>query len=388
VRAIQYLRGLAAFGVLVFHAAERAGHPFGTGAAGVDVFFVISGFIMWVVTSGRPVSPAEFLQRRVERIVPLYWGLTLLTAAAAIAVPALFPAMQPSAGHVLKSLFFVPHADPTGLIAPLVVPGWTLNYEMFFYILFAATLLAPARARPYLLTAVLVGLAAARPLGDITNPLWSTYSNNLLLEFAAGVWLGKAWREHRLPGRAAGWTMVALGLAGFVAVALSGVDVERARALLWGVPALLLVAGAVSLEQAGPIPAMPPLRALGDASYSVYLVHGLAISAAFRLLQRAGVTSLPILFAAALIAGVAAGLAAYHLVEKPLMALFKTGLAARRSLLSPAKREGEDKGEGGAGPSTSPQVNQGPSIQPRGPTAAGAALSRPLPLSLRSGERS
>jgi exopolysaccharide production protein ExoZ len=330
VRSIQYLRGLAAFGVLVFHAAERAGHPFGTGAAGVDVFFVISGFIMWVVTSGRPVSPTEFLQRRVERIVPLYWGLTLITAAAAITVPALFPAMQPSAGHVLRSLFFVPHADPTGLIAPLVVPGWTLNYEMFFYVLFAAALLAPARARPWLLTAVLVGLAATRPLGDVGNPLWSTYTNNLLLEFAAGVWLGKAWRAGRLPGRAVGWAMLALGVAGFATVALSGVDVERARALLWGVPAFLLVAGAVSVERAGPIPSLPPLRALGDASYSLYLVHGLAISAAFRLLQKAGVTSLPLLLGASVIAGVAAGLLAYQLVERPLMKLFKTGMAARR----------------------------------------------------------
>jgi len=330
VRSIQYLRGLAAFGVLVFHAAERAGQPFGTGAAGVDVFFVISGFIMWVVTSGRPTSPAEFLQRRVERIVPLYWGLTLITAAAAIAVPALFPAMQPGAGHVLKSLFFVPHADPTGLIAPLVVPGWTLNYEMFFYVLFAAALLAPPRLRAPLLTAVLVGLAAARPLGDTTNPLWSTYTNNLLLEFVAGVWLGKAWRTGRLPGRGVGWAMIVLGLAGFIAVGVSGIDVERARALLWGVPAFLLVAGAVSVEQAGPIPALPPLRALGDASYSVYLVHGLAISAAFRLLQKAGVTSVPLLLAASLVAGVAAGLLAYRLAEKPLMTLFKTGMAARR----------------------------------------------------------
>jgi exopolysaccharide production protein ExoZ len=330
VRSIQYLRGLAAFGVLVFHAAERAGRPFGTGAAGVDVFFVISGFIMWVVTSGRPVAPGEFLQRRVERIVPLYWGLTLLIAAAAIAVPSLFPAMQPSAAHVLKSLVFVPHADPTGLIAPLVVPGWTLNYEMFFYVLFAGALFAPVRLRPWILTLVLVGLVAARPLGDPANPVWSTYTNNLLLEFAAGVWLGRAWRDRRLPGRRAGWAMTGLGVAGFVAVGLSGIDVERARALIWGVPAFLLVAGAVSLEQAGPIPAWPPLRALGDASYSVYLVHGLAISAAFRLLQMAGVTSLPVLFAAALVAGVAAGLLAYQLAEKPLMKLFKTGMAARR----------------------------------------------------------
>ena len=331
VRSIQYLRGLAAFGVLLFHATERAGQTFGTGAAGVDVFFVISGFIMWVVTSRRAPSPAGFLRRRVERIVPLYWGLTLAVAVTAVAVPAAFPAMRPSAGHVLQSLFFVPHADAAGLIAPLVVPGWTLNYEMFFYVLFAAGLLAPARLRAWLVTGALLLLVAARPLGPVENPLWSTYTNNLLLEFAAGVWLGKAWSEGRLPGRFAGWVGIVLGLAGFAAAGVSGVDVERARALIWGVPAFLLVAGAVSLERAGPIPALPPLRALGDASYSLYLVHGLAISAAFRLLQKAGVTATPVLVAVAIIAGVAAGLAAYLLVEKPLMKLFQTGMAARRT---------------------------------------------------------
>jgi exopolysaccharide production protein ExoZ len=239
--------------------------------------------------------------------------------------------MRPGPGHVLRSLFFVPHADPTGLIAPLIVPGWTLNYEMFFYLLFAAVLLLPQRLRPLALTTVLAGLVALRPLGDVANPLWATYTNSLLLEFAAGVWLGKAWSEGRLPRRGVALAAIALGLAGFAAAAISGVDVDRARVLIWGVPAFLLVAGAVSLERAGPIPAWPPLRALGDASYSLYLVHGLAISAVFRLMQMAGVTSTPVLFAGSLVAGVAAGLAAYQLAEKPLMKLFKTGMAARRN---------------------------------------------------------
>ena len=330
VRSIQYLRGVAAFGVLAFHAADRAGGAFGLGAAGVDVFFVISGFIMWVVTCRRPPSPIEFLKRRIERIVPLYWGMTLAVAAIALAVPSAFPAMKPTAAHIAQSLFFVPHRDATGLIAPLIVPGWTLNYEMFFYLLFAAGLMAPPRLRPWAVTAALVGLVAIRPLGDAANPLWATYTNPLLLEFGAGVWLGRAWSENRLPSRGAGWILVVLGVAGFAATSLSGIDVERARVLLWGLPALLLVTGAIGIERHGPVPNLWPLRALGDASYSVYLVHGLAISAAFRLLQKAGVTSAPVLFAASIVAGVAAGLAAYQLVEKPLMKLFKTGMAARR----------------------------------------------------------
>lgn len=329
IRSIQYLRGVAAFGVLLFHAADRAGYVFGVGAAGVDVFFVISGFIMWVVTCRRTPAPGDFLIRRVQRIVPLYWGLTLLTAAAALAIPGAFPAMRPTMSHVAQSLLFVPHRGETGAIAPLIVPGWTLNYEMFFYLLFGASLMAPARWRPWALSAALLGLAAIRPLGDAQNPIWATFTNPLLLEFGAGVWLGKAWSERRLPGRGAAWGLIAAGLAGFAAVTLAGVDIEPARILYWGLPALLLVTGAVSLERAGSVPHWWPLRVLGDASYSLYLVHGLAISAAFRLLQKAVDAPVPT-FIVSVIAGLAAGLAVYELAEKPLMKLFRTGMAAKR----------------------------------------------------------
>ncbi|HEY8572367.1 acyltransferase [Phenylobacterium sp.] len=335
VRSIQYLRGFAAFGVLIYHAAERAGGAFGLGAAGVDVFFVISGFIMWVVTCRKPPSPHDFLIRRAQRIVPLYWGLTLLVAGVAVAAPFVFPNMRVSAEHLLMSLFFVPHYDSGGLIAPLIVPGWTLNYEMFFYVLFAAGLLAPTRVRPWLVTAALVALVAIRPLGDTSNAIWATYTNPLLLEFASGIWLGKAWAEDRLPSPRIGWALVVAGLLGFAAAGFSGIDVERARVLVWGIPSLLLVAGAISIERHGPVPSMRPLQALGDASYSLYLIHGLAISAVFRALQMVGLTNPILLFAASIVAGVIAGLIGYHLVEKPMMKLFKTGMAARRERPSP-----------------------------------------------------
>jgi exopolysaccharide production protein ExoZ len=330
VRSIQYLRGFAAFGVLVFHAAERAGGQFGVGAAGVDVFFVISGFIMWMVTCRKPISPGDYLWRRVQRIVPLYWAVTLVAAGLALFVPGAFPAMQVTAEATIKSLLFIPYRDPQGLIAPLIVPGWTLNYEMFFYLLFAAGLMAPARLRPWLVSGALAALVALRPLADTANPLLATYTDPILLEFAAGVWLGKLWSDGRLPGPRIGWSLVALGLTGFAAVTAVGVDVSTARVLFWGVPALLLVSGAVSIERHGAVPNLWPLRALGDASYSVYLIHGLAISAAARALSLVGLETPLALFATAIVVGVAAGLVAYQLVEKPAMRLFHTGLGAHR----------------------------------------------------------
>src|SRR5246127_1178159 len=92
-RSIQYLRGIAAFAVVCFHAfqwtnvAGLTPTDFPTGAAGVDVFFVISGFVMWVTTDRDPPKPLEFLRRRAVRILPPYWLFTLLAAVLALTLP-------------------------------------------------------------------------------------------------------------------------------------------------------------------------------------------------------------------------------------------------------------------------------------------------------------
>jgi exopolysaccharide production protein ExoZ len=322
VRSIQFLRGVAALGVLGFHAASRAGGAFGVGAAGVDIFFVISGFIMWVVTSRKTPTPGQFLARRAERIVPLYWLVTLGTAAAAILAPNAFPAMRPTASHVMQSLVFIPHRDSTGLIAPLIVPGWTLNYEIFFYLLFAATFMVPARLRVWLVSGTLAALVALRPLGDSANAAWATYTDPILLEFAAGLWLGWAWSAERLPGRRTAMLLMGLGVLGLAATAVTGVDVSGARVLLWGLPAAALVTGAVSFERRGAIPRWRGLEEIGNASYSIYLVHGLAISAVLRLMGQFIAAPPLVVFVASNLAGVLSGLLSYHLLERPLMRLF------------------------------------------------------------------
>jgi exopolysaccharide production protein ExoZ len=114
--SIQYLRGLAALMVVAFHTAPG---PFALiGAAGVGIFFVISGFIMWALTSSRQTTASVFLQRRIIRIVPLYWLFTLLLAGAGAIVPAAFSHLQLTTDHLLLSLAFIPHVD-LGLDAQL-----------------------------------------------------------------------------------------------------------------------------------------------------------------------------------------------------------------------------------------------------------------------------
>jgi len=321
--SIQYLRGLAALGMLVFHASERAGAAFGAGAAGVDVFFVISGFIMWTVSARRSNGPGDFLMRRAGRIAPLYWTITLLVVALDLLRPSLFPNMRLNAAHVIQSLLFLPHRDPTGAIAPVIVPGWTLNYEVFFYVVFAFTLLLPAGRRAWALTAGLGGLCLAGlflPQGRW--PALDTYADPLVLEFVAGAWLAKAAAAGRLGRPLNAWIAIAAAVAILVVVAVTGADVRGwARLAEWGLPAWLIVWGALSLEGCGQMPAFAPLKGLGDASYSLYLAHGLALSLAFKLIGGRG---LPVA-AEVLIAvpfGLAAGTACYWLLERPLLALF------------------------------------------------------------------
>jgi exopolysaccharide production protein ExoZ len=350
--SIQYLRGLAALGVVLFHASQRAGGAFGAGAAGVDVFFVISGFIMWTVSARRATGPGDFLLRRAGRIAPLYWTVTLLVVALDLLRPSLFPNMRLTAGHVAQSLLFLPHRDPAGVVAPVIVPGWTLNYEAFFYVVFALTLLLRPGRRALILTAALGGLCLIGlflPHGRW--PAVDTYADPLVLEFAAGVWLAKAAAAGRLGREPAALGAIAAGLLILTVVALTDADARGwARLAYWGLPAVLIVWGALSLEGSGRMPALAPLKGLGDASYSLYLAHGLALSLAFKLIGGLG---LPFLVEIALAApfAVLAGLACYRLVERPLLALFHG--RARRSFRALFARQ--PTGAGRVLPMSSPE---------------------------------
>lgn len=140
----------------------------------------------------------------------------------------------------------------------------------------------------------------------------------MLLEFAAGVWLGKLSAEARLPARSWGFFLVGGGLICFATMELAGWRNELWRPLLWGAPGAMIVAGALTLEARGPIPLCRAPLSLGDASYSIYLFHPLAVAA----IAHAVGASRPALFIPlALGAAIGAGLAARALVERPLMTL-------------------------------------------------------------------
>ncbi len=326
---IQYLRALAALGVVVFHAAERTGGHFAIGAAGVDVFFVISGFIMWVIAAERPVTPLRFLAERARRIVPVYWIVTGVMVAGALA--GLFPNLRLTWDYVLASLLFVPARSPgEGQIWPVLVQGWTLNYEMFFYLVFALTLLVAPRARLAALAAIFLPLAAAGFFIHSRNPLWLTYTNPIILEFLLGALIGKFWLEGRVPGPWTGLGLIVLALAGFAFV---GVTYFGFGPFVFGPLATALVVGTLALERSGVVGHKRLLAYLGDASYSIYLWHTLAISVAVKV---AGWLVLPFApaFVIAVLAGMAIGVVMHQLLEAPILAAFKAG--GRRAALRPS----------------------------------------------------
>jgi len=319
--SIQHLRGLAALSVALFHACQWSQVNFATGQAGVDVFFVISGFVMWTATSGRAVRPAGFLLRRLIRVAPLYWLITLALAGGVLLFPARFPDLAVTPQHLLLSLAFVQHMNPAGQPFPLLAPGWTLDYEAVFYLVFATLLILPESRRLFALTVALIVLAFA---GFLWPPAYQMLLNPLFLEFLAGVWLGRMAQLQLLPDRSLGWLMLGAGVGLFALIQLVNMDWDLWRPMVWGVPAVMLVAGAVSIEADGGWPAIPGLRTLGDASYSTYLVHTLTIGA---LAMTIGAWNPLVFIPLAMVVAVVSGVACWALIERPMLDRLRRRLA-------------------------------------------------------------
>ncbi|MCR0980930.1 acyltransferase family protein [Roseomonas populi] len=335
--SIQYLRALAALMVVIYHArlqTDRLGLPLaGTDwlASGVDIFFVISGLIMWVTTTVRPVEPATFLWRRVVRIVPLYWILTSLVVAVSLLAPSLLRTARFDPGHTLASYLFLPWPHPAmGLPLPVLIPGWTLNYEMAFYLVFGLALLMPERARFWAMGAALaLPVALARILPGPGFAL-EFYGATLVLEFWMGLALGRLVVAGRLPGAGASAALVVLG---FALLPLGWAWSEPlSRGLALGPPAALVVLGALGLEAAGRVPARRAPLLVGDASYALYLFHVTLLAALTeawrRLPMPRGPAGTALFLAVAVVACIAAGLVLYWLVELPLRRAMR-GRAAR-----------------------------------------------------------
>jgi exopolysaccharide production protein ExoZ len=333
--SIQYLRGLAAMLVLVTHVAEGAigdtahvSHPFAVGASGVDIFFVISGFIMWSSTAQRPNDVLAFWTARAVRIVPLYWIYTFLSLIWYVynhEIPATFRYSE-----IVRSLLFVPFTNSiNGTSVPILGVGWTLNYEALFYLVFGLGLLVGRPAWRFAgICGVLVLLCLCRPFVNTDNAFAFRFTSPLFLEFGAGMAIAilLSSRRFRIPP----WAGAALALAGAVCLVFAADRVPPApRTIVFGIPAALVVLGVVVLDPVLDSRRFPPLKLLGDASYSIYLSHGLVLSILVPAL--AGSAPMPAGGIATVIAvTTGGGVLSYWLLERPLLGWMRPLLLARR----------------------------------------------------------
>src|ERR1700722_17033315 len=195
--SIQYLRGLAALSVLVTHSlqwplAEMNIVLLKTGRLGVEVFFVISGFIITTIAGDGRFNPKEFLVRRAFRIVPAYWAATFLITILAVAIPTQVRTTIPTAEGLIKSLLFIPALEPK---APLLLLGWSLNFEVFFYLLFASLFFLRSEARTLVLLGIFAGLIAVGQLAGGLGHVEAIYTSPSLIGFSFGTILAQAYRH-------------------------------------------------------------------------------------------------------------------------------------------------------------------------------------------------
>jgi exopolysaccharide production protein ExoZ len=289
------------------------------GASGVDLFFVISGFIMYYTNCdrfGRRGAPTEFFARRAIRIVPLYWLCTLVVVL--MHFGGLYAKKEITAISLGMSLLFLPNPNI------VLGVGWTLNYEMYFYSIFAIWLLV-GTARSGIIGVLcsiplMIALNRSAPVGVTTGFL----GDPIALEFAFGFALAVAFTKGYISPRLGGWALLA-GASGLVLGSVFGPSygtaglVSEVRFLFWGVPAIAVLISALSVRDvdgyAGRL-----ATALGDASYSIYLTHAFVMTAYARMLSGGVPPGVPrvVWVLVPFLLSLLLGWATYRLIEHPL----------------------------------------------------------------------
>lgn len=354
--SVQMLRAVAATMVLLYHLARttafgwQEAHAWHAGLgrfveaigfAGVDLFFVISGVVM-VYSSydrlGESREIAPFIKRRVARIYPLYWVCTVAVLALAWALPGIASREKFAASGLLKSFILWPQAE-----YPVVAVGWTLTFEMYFYLAFAGLIALPCRLLPWALAgwgAFTLGLFPffdqpeyrTSLRGNLRLPL---FASPLTLEFIAGCFIGWRAKKGRMPF---GFAALALGLVTLTAVGSvlrmrypQEMHYGLARVAIFGTAAALIVYGCISLERVRKLRVPRSLKFCGDASYSLYLTHMYVLWSVAWLWPRLSASggdeaAVAAMTAAALLAcGLVAALC-YRWLERPLHRLFLRSL--------------------------------------------------------------
>lgn len=331
--ALQGLRGCAALLVVVTHSVsifrgavgDKSGSAIADACAvlGVNAFFVVSGFLMVYVHGrdfGEPRATRAFYAKRIARIVPLYWTVTILYAAKQIYFG------QATVWETVRSLLFVPYQTTDGLWRPVLGQGWTLNYEMAFYLVFGLALMVP---RGVWIVFASFGTLSILHLSGLFSPnnVLAFWSHPIVLYFLAGVVIGLLRTKlTRGPSFAVAFSFafallsLTIGLAPLFNATLS-------TYLGWSIPIAAITSVAVTAfaredEQTSPVRWVA--GRIGDASYSIYLTHTFVIAPAVKIVVAKLFTDMNVALFAVLMLPTTAlvGYAVFRYVERPLIRIW------------------------------------------------------------------
>ena len=315
---IDILRIVAAVGVVSFHAvgmininnlsAKSSAYMSGINslqpllASGVDLFFVISGFVMIQSQQYRKSNSIRFIKGRIRRIVPIYWLLTIAAIIQILLTNALglsnitFPSFR----SIWTSFLFITHFN--GVSSPIIFQGWTLEFEMLFYIIFALSL-GFSQMKRILVTniIVLILLSLFTPNG--------TY----FYEFIIGILLGTLFQKYRL-SIGAGYSLICIGIS--LSIIGKYLLENFSNVIRFGISSGLIIYGSISL----PNVKQKVFIFLGKISYTTYLVHGFMISLIYQFIKRIDNLSLfytNVSIIASLIISLGTGSFLYWFFDKP-----------------------------------------------------------------------
>ncbi|TKB43198.1 acyltransferase family protein [Thalassotalea mangrovi] len=272
--SLQVLRALAAFAVVFSHIPM-----IDRGEFGVDIFFVVSGFIICYITER---DSSHFIVKRIFRVLPLYYVGTLGIFFIGTYFPALVSSEPGQVTELIKSLLFIPYHNAGGEVAPVLKLGWTLNYEMFFYVVFALSLQLSKVHASAICAGILALLISAGQLFDANNLFYQFYTDTILLEFIYGMAIYTLWKNTNHIDVNKSLEYLALGLALTLVCLMFFIDRGGIRFLSFGVPAVAVVSLMLWGVRSIKFPFW--LVLLGDASYSLYLFHPYLVLGVDRLI--------------------------------------------------------------------------------------------------------
>ncbi|WP_036303348.1 acyltransferase family protein [Methylotenera sp. L2L1] len=316
INNIQILRAFAAINVVLTHIIGTSTSYYqdtfllryfeGWGGNGVDIFFVISGYVMLHTQIIQRRTPYEFFKNRVVRIVPIYWALTFFVLMLYFVFPSVTREILVTPVWVVSSLFFTSSIFTSNY--PVVYVGWTLEFEMFFYLIFSIGLFL--KSWRLQVTFVVISLLT---FTIITN-------NFIIVEFLLGMFVACIFRTYNFSKRK-GLAIFIFGTLLLLASISSEIkSLNLNRIFIWGIPSFFIVFGLLYSTQVK----CRSLVYLGNASYSIYLVQILTIPAFYKLFSKVSYDwNGDFLAFLCLVFSVTFGCVVYSVVEKPLTEMLK-----------------------------------------------------------------